>query len=154
MQKRNLYIGLALLVIVVAGVTFAVMNKSKTATTSTTTSSNSSSSNTNASTSAVVQTKTSSSAGTYLADANGNALYTYGADTAGVSNCTGSCLTAWPAYSAANAPATLPAHVTVITRSDSTKQYAYNDMPLYTFVSDSSGQATGDNVSNFHLARP
>ncbi|HET7320399.1 MAG TPA: hypothetical protein VFI84_02300 [Candidatus Saccharimonadales bacterium] len=102
----------------------------------------------------IVQTKTATNVGQYLADSNGNALYTYGADKTGVSNCTGSCLYSWPIYDASNAPASLPANVTVITRSDGGKQYAYKGMPLYTFTSDSSGQVTGDGVSNFHVAKP
>ena len=102
----------------------------------------------------VVMTKTSSTLGQYLADPNNKALYTYGADTTGVSNCSGSCLSSWPIYSAASAPATLPTNVTVITRSDGTKQYAYKGMPLYTFTSDSAGQVTGNGVSNFNVAKP
>jgi predicted lipoprotein with Yx(FWY)xxD motif len=102
----------------------------------------------------VVVTKTSPTLGQYLADPSNKALYTYGADTAGVSNCTGSCLTDWPVYSAASAPATLPANVTVITRSDGTKQYAYKGMPLYLFTSDSAGQVTGNGIANFSVAKP
>lgn len=102
----------------------------------------------------IVQTKNASNVGAYLADSNGNALYTYGADTNGVSNCTGSCLYSWPIYDASGAPSTLPTNVTVITRSDGSKQYAYKGLPLYTFSSDSVGQVTGDGVSNFHIAKP
>jgi predicted lipoprotein with Yx(FWY)xxD motif len=103
----------------------------------------------------IVTTKTDSKLGQYLADAKGMTLYTYGADTTGVSNCSGSCLAEWPIYSAQNAPATLPANVTVITRSDGSKQYAYKGMPLYYFTGDTSaGQVTGDGVNNFHVAKP
>ena len=111
-------------------------------------------SSTTASTGAIVQTKTASSVGSYLADSSGNALYTYGADTAGTSNCNGSCLYSWPVYDASGAPSTLPANVTVITRSDGSKQYAYKGMPLYTFTSDAVGNVTGDGVSDFHVAKP
>jgi predicted lipoprotein with Yx(FWY)xxD motif len=102
---------------------------------------------------AIVQTKTDSSAGKYLADANGNPLYTYGGDSKGVSNCNGSCLYEWPIY-AATKTSGLPANISVITRDDGTKQYAYKGLPLYTFTSDSNGQVTGDNVSDFHIAKP
>jgi predicted lipoprotein with Yx(FWY)xxD motif len=102
----------------------------------------------------VVVTKTNANIGQYLADSSNKALYTYGADTAGVSNCTDSCLTNWPIYSAASAPSTLPANVTVITRADGSKQYAYKGLPLYYFSSDSAGQVTGDGVNNFHVAKP
>jgi predicted lipoprotein with Yx(FWY)xxD motif len=102
----------------------------------------------------VVSTKTDSKAGQYLAAANGKALYTYGADSTGVSNCSGSCLTNWPIYEA-TATTDLPANVTVITRSDGKKQYAYKGMPLYYFSGDTSaGQVTGDGVNNFHVAKP
>lgn len=101
----------------------------------------------------IIQTKTASGVGSYLADANGNALYTYGADTNGVSNCTGSCLYNWPIYQATQTTS-LPTNVTVITRSDGAMQYAYKGMPLYTFTSDSPGHVTGDNIQDFHVAKP
>jgi predicted lipoprotein with Yx(FWY)xxD motif len=105
-------------------------------------------------TSQVVATKTSTTLGQYLADPNNKALYTYGTDTAGVSNCSGSCLTNWPIYSAASAPATLPTNVTVIKRADGSMQYAYKGMPLYYFSSDSAGQVTGNGIANFSVAKP
>ena len=105
-------------------------------------------------TSQVVTTKTSPTLGQYLADPNNKALYTYGSDTTGVSNCAGSCLTNWPIYSAASASATLPANITVIKRADGGSQYAYKGMPLYYFTSDSAGQVTGDGIANFSVAKP
>jgi predicted lipoprotein with Yx(FWY)xxD motif len=101
-----------------------------------------------------VLVKTNSKLGQYLSDPNDKALYTYGADTTGVSNCSGLCLTDWPIYSAASAPATLTADVTVIKRADGSSQYAYKGMPLYFFSGDSAGQVTGDGISNFHVAKP
>lgn len=104
---------------------------------------------------AVVITKTSSSVGQYLADPKGNALYTYNADSSGVSNCKGACLATWPAYIDNGSTANLPSGITVIKRSDNGKmQYAYNGMPLYYFVSDSKGQVTGNNIQNFVVAKP
>lgn len=102
----------------------------------------------------IIQTKTDANLGSYLADSSGNALYTYDADTPGVSNCTGACLYNWPIYSVVDANASLPANVTVISRSDGSKQYAYKGLPLYTFTSDSPGRVTGDGVENFHVAKP
>lgn len=102
----------------------------------------------------VVTTKTDSKLGQYLADPSNKALYTYGADTTGVSNCSGSCLTDWPVYSAASAPSALPTNVTVIKRADGSSQYAYKGMPLYYFSSDTAGKVTGDGVGNFHVAKP
>jgi predicted lipoprotein with Yx(FWY)xxD motif len=146
-----------IVVIVAAVVIYAVAHKSSNTTSSsaygTTTQAQTTKPKTQTSAS-IIQTKTDSKVGSYLADSNGNALYTYGADKTGVSNCTGSCLYNWPIYDASNAPASLPANVTVITRSDGSKQYAYKGMPLYTFTSDTSGQVTGDGVENFHVAKP
>jgi predicted lipoprotein with Yx(FWY)xxD motif len=101
----------------------------------------------------IITTKTDSKKGQYLADSKGMALYTYGADTSGVSNCTGSCLAAWPVYEATSTD-NLPANVTVVTRSDGTKQYAYKGMPLYYYTGDSAGQINGDGIENFHVAKP
>jgi predicted lipoprotein with Yx(FWY)xxD motif len=104
---------------------------------------------------AVLTTKTSSSLGKYLADPSGKALYTFSDDKPGMSNCTGSCLEVWPAYVAKGSTSNLPAGVSTITRTDNGQvQYTFNGMPLYYFVSDPSGQATGDGVENFKIARP
>lgn len=104
---------------------------------------------------AILATKTNPSIGQYLADPSGMALYTYNADTKGVSNCTGSCLTAWPAYVDKGSATNLPAGVGTITRKDNGQiQYTYNGLPLYFFVSDSPGKVTGDGVQNFSVAKP
>ena len=102
----------------------------------------------------VVVTKTDSKGVKYLADSSGKTLYTYGQDTDNTSNCTGSCLTDWPAYKATSSSASLPTNVGTITRSDDgSLQYTYNKKPLYTFTGDSSaGQVTGDGVNGFKLA--
>ena len=144
---KKIVIGIVALAIIVGG-GYAIFHKSPTTTPAAPGSSNT------ASTGPIVQTKSVSSVGSYLADSSGNALYTYGADTAGTSNCNGSCLYSWPVYDASGAPSTLPANVTVITRSDGSKQYAYKGMPLYTFTSDAVGNVTGDGVSDFHVAKP
>lgn len=102
---------------------------------------------------AVVVTKTDSKGSKYLADTKSATLYTYSSDTAGVSNCTGDCLTAWPIYKAATTT-NLPDNITVIKRSDGTSQYAYNGMPLYFYSSDSIGKVTGDGISGFKVATP
>ncbi len=156
-QKGNVTIIISVLIVILVAVgAYAVFHKSsKTSNNaSNTTSSSSPGTQSQATTSSVIQTKTSSSVGQYLAGANGNALYTYGGDTSGVSNCSGSCLYSWPIYQATSSTISLPANVTIIKRSDGMSQYAYKGMPLYTFTADSSGQVTGDGVSNFHIAKP
>jgi len=112
------------------------------------------SSSTNPTTSGqIIQTKTDTKLGSYLADSSGKPLYTYAKDTSGVSNCSGSCLSNWPAYTATTT-GSLPAHVGTITRSDGSKQYTYDGLPLYTFTGDTGGSVTGDGVEDFHIAKP
>lgn len=157
-MRKSAWTAIGVIVVIVAAVViYAVVHKpAKTTNASTTTNTSQQTTGTTSNTNpaSVIQAKTASGVGQYLADSNGNALYTYGADTQGKSNCTGSCLYNWPIYDASNAPASLPANVTAITRSDGGKQYAYRGMPLYTFSSDSPGQVTGDGVSDFHVAKP
>lgn len=107
----------------------------------------------NTSSTPLIQTKTSATLGSYLTDSSGNTLYTYGADSQGVSTCSGLCLYDWPIYEAITT-SNLPANITVIARSDGKKQYAYKGLPLYTFTQDAPGQITGDNVNDFHVAKP
>lgn len=109
----------------------------------------------NAPTNNIYMTKTDSSKGTYLTDFQGMTLYTYSKDKPGVSNCTGTCATNWPPYtSGATAQSQFPADITVITRSDGSKQFAWKGMPLYYFASDTkAGQITGDGVGGFSLAK-
>jgi predicted lipoprotein with Yx(FWY)xxD motif len=152
-MRNKLLIGI-LALIVIAGGAYAIFHKSPKSSTNPAMSSSSSTANQPASSGDIVQTKTAANVGQYLADSSGNALYTYGGDTAGKSNCSGSCLYSWPIYDASNAPSTLPTNVTVITRSDGSKQYAYKGLPLYIFSGDSAGHVTGDGVSDFHIAKP
>jgi len=149
---RKILIGIVVAVVVVAGGYLIFHKPAKPAATA---SSTSASSNVPAVNNAVLQTKTSSSVGQYLADPNGNALYTYNADSSGVSNCTGSCLEEWPAYQAKGSTAGLPAGVGTIKRTDNGQiQYTYNGMPLYYFKEDSQGKVTGDGADNFKVAKP
>jgi predicted lipoprotein with Yx(FWY)xxD motif len=139
-------------ILVIIGL-YAIFHKSsdnnKTSTTSNTSSSAPAVNN------AVVVTKTKSGIGQYLTDPQGNTLYTYDKDTKGVSNCTGACLTTWPAYQDKGSTSNLPAGISTIKRPDNNQvQYTYNGMPLYYFVSDSQGQVTGDGVESFSVAKP
>ena len=74
--------------------------------------------------------------GTIMKDPKGMTLYTFGKDTAGVSNCSGPCLTLWPAYTAPSDKGTFPTNISVIKRSDGTFQYAWKGMPLYYYSKD------------------
>lgn len=97
----------------------------------------------------------SSAYGSYLATPTGLALYTYSGDSPGKSTVSGSLLGLWPPFTASGT-LTLPTGVggklTQITRPDGSKQVAYNDMPLYTFVQDTPGHVTGQGVAGFKLA--
>jgi predicted lipoprotein with Yx(FWY)xxD motif len=157
-MKKSTGIIVAVIVVIGLGVGAYAIFHSSSSTSSTNNPSPTPTSQPNASHSvnnAVVITKTDPKLGEYLTDPSGRALYTYKLDTSGVSNCTGSCLANWPAYTAKASTTNLPANVSTITRSDNNQmQYTYNGMPLYYFTSDSQGQVTGNGVENFAVAKP
>ena len=93
-----------------------------------------------------------------LVDDKGKTLYTSSGDTTpGTSSCTGACATTWPPLTVTAPPTyaagVTPSKFTTITRSDGTKQLAYNGKPLYTFASDTAaGDTTGQGVGGFSVA--
>lgn len=101
-----------------------------------------------------VITTASSSAGTFLANGSGHAVYLWTKDSNGMSACSGACAGAWP-------PVTTTGTVTAsggakssdlgtITRSDGTKQVTYDGHPLYFFSGDSGpGMASGQGNDGF-----
>ncbi len=156
-MKKGVIVTIVVAVIVVAGGIVVLANQTSPNKNKTNSSSNHStpSENAPAVNNAVVNTKTAANVGQYLTDPTGRPLYTFGGDMKGTSNCTGSCLAEWPAYVDNGATTGLPAGIGTITRTDNQQvQYTYLDMPLYFFIHDSSGQVTGNNVSNFVVARP
>ena len=84
-------------------------------------------------------------AATVPAEVSGSAkpLYTFDRDEPGKSNCVDRCATAWPPL-AAPAGAKAVGKWTVITRADGSSQWAVDGKPVYTFVRDTDGTATGD----------
>jgi predicted lipoprotein with Yx(FWY)xxD motif len=104
-----------------------------------------------ASTSLAISTAKSSD-GTYLTGASGRALYLWVADHKGQSACSGACAKAWPPVIAKSMPRTSgganSSDLSTITRSDGTKQLAYNGHPLYYFVEDSHAGMTKGQGSN------
>lgn len=151
-MKRTL-IGIVIVIVVAVGA-YAIFHKSDN-NKPTTAASSSTQSSAPAVNNAVVITKTDSKLGQYLADPQGNTLYTYNGDSNGVSNCTGSCLANWPAYQDKGATTNLPADISTIKRTDNGQiQYTYKGMPLYYFASDTKGGVTGNNVENFSVAKP
>jgi predicted lipoprotein with Yx(FWY)xxD motif len=78
-------------------------------------------------------------------------LYTFDRDEPGKSNCVDRCIAAWPAL-VAPADAKPVGKWSVITRPDGSHQWAYDSKPVYTFVRDSEGVATGDGMGgSWHL---
>ena len=105
----------------------------------------------------IITTRTDPNKGNYVAAGNGMTIYVFDKDTVGVSNCTGGCASVWPPYMvSASAPTTLPTNVTIITRADGTKQYAWNGRPLYFYQPDKIvGDVLGDGVNGtWHLVKP
>ena len=88
-----------------------------------------------------------------LTDANGMTLYTFDKDTAGVSNCYDDCAANWPPVTAA-ADAKADGEFTIVDRTDGTKMWAHEGMPLYLWVKDTKpGDVTGDGVGGvWHTA--
>jgi len=85
---------------------------------------------------------------TSTAERNGFTLYTFDNDTAGVSNCSGVCLTNWPAL-IAHAGAVASAPYSLVQRASGEMQWALNGMPLYFFAGDTqAGQTNGEAIGN------
>ena len=155
MRKGNSAIITIIVLIILVGGGYALLHKSNKPASSSTKTSTTSQSTAPAVNNAVLVTKTASNVGQYLADPSGKTLYTYSADSNGVSNCMGSCLANWPAYVDSGSTSNLPAGVGIIKRTDNGQtQYTYNGLPLYYFVSDPQGQVTGNGVQNFKVAKP
>jgi predicted lipoprotein with Yx(FWY)xxD motif len=91
---------------------------------------------------------------TILVDAQGLPLYYYQPDTATQSSVTGQLAVAWPPLtSSAPTVAGVSGKLTAVTDAHGS-QVAYNGHLLYTFVSDSPGNVTGQGVQNFFVVTP
>ena len=85
--------------------------------------------------------------GSYLADGNGMTLYTFNKDKAGKSECTGDCLTQWPAFYV-NPELVVEgceqSDFGSFTRDDGAEQTTYKGKPLYYYIKDEKpGQTNG-----------
>ena len=91
-----------------------------------------------------------------LVDASGMTLYTFDKDAAGSgkSACNGPCATLWPAL-VARADAKPEGNLTLVTRDDGAKQWAYKGKPVYTYSADKKpGEMTGDNFKDiWHVVK-
>jgi predicted lipoprotein with Yx(FWY)xxD motif len=87
--------------------------------------------------------------GRFLVGPQGMTLYLFLNDEPGVSNCTGDCLTNWPALTVESEDAIVPGvnlvgELGTIEREDGALQVTYNGWPLYYFANDAAiGDATG-----------
>jgi len=98
----------------------------------------------------------------YVSSSNQHTLYTFGADTANVSNCAAAtgCTGVWPPYTApAGTVAPSGSGFGIITRSDGTLQWTYQQFPLYSYTGDgAAGQGNGQGINAFGgvwgVARP
>ncbi|MEZ4553318.1 MAG: hypothetical protein R3B59_05355 [Dehalococcoidia bacterium] len=97
----------------------------------------------------------------YLIGQTGMTLYTFTNDTPDTSNCSGQCITNWPALVVAEGQEPTAAEgasgtLGVFVRDDGARQVTYNGMPLYYWQADKKpGDTTGDGVNNvWKLAVP
>ena len=91
-----------------------------------------------------------------LTDTAGMTLYTFDADSAGKSACTGPCAVNWPPLTA-QASDKAEGDYSIIKRDAGKMQWAYKGKPLYTWGKDQKpGDKTGDGLNNnqWHVAKP
>jgi len=86
---------------------------------------------------------------TLLTNSKGFTLYWFVPDTATQSKCTTACAHYWPPVKGpASAMSGVKGTLTVITRSDGSKQAVWNGHPLYTYVGDTKpGEAKGNGLN-------
>ena len=106
------------------------------------------------STAATVIESHAGSAGSFLTNGSGRAVYLWAADSMNKSTCSGACAGAWPPVTATGkvtvADGAKAADLGTITRSDGTKQVTYSGHPLYYFAGDSGpGQTGGQGSDSF-----
>ena len=90
-----------------------------------------------------------------LVNSAGMTLYTFDKDAGGKSACNDQCAKIWPPVTAA-ADAKASGDLTVITRDDGSKQWAYKGKPVYLYAKDAKpGDKTGDNFKDvWHVVKP
>lgn len=108
----------------------------------------------NGSATATVIESHAGSAGSFLTNSSGRALYLWAADSMNKSTCSGACAGAWPPVTAMGkvtaADGAKAADLGTITRSDGSKQVTYSGHPLYYFAGDSgAGQTNGQGSDSF-----
>jgi predicted lipoprotein with Yx(FWY)xxD motif len=104
--------------------------------------------------SGLVITTKSGSAGAFLTDGSGRAVYLWMKDGKDSSACSGACAGAWPPVTTTGAVSASggvnKADLSAITRSGGAKQVVYDGHPLYYFSGDSGpGQVNGQGSDGF-----
>jgi predicted lipoprotein with Yx(FWY)xxD motif len=96
----------------------------------------------------------STDAGQAMTTPDGMTVYTYDADTAGASSCYDECAHEWPPVTAPS-DAQAFGNMSIVERTDGTRQWAYNGMPLYLYHDDTApGDAEGDGEGGvWHVVR-
>jgi len=99
--------------------------------------------------------------GQYLIASNGMTVYTYAKDSAGKSNCTGTCAVNWPPYTVPagttlNLQAGVTGAISTITRAGGSTQVTYNGRPLYFYAKDTKpGDTTGQGIGGvWYVVKP
>ncbi|PJM89626.1 COG4315 family predicted lipoprotein [Achromobacter ruhlandii] len=90
-----------------------------------------------------------------LVNSAGMTLYTFDKDAGGKSACNDQCAKIWPPVTAA-ADAKASGDLSIITRDDGSKQWAYKGKPVYLYAKDAKpGDKAGDNFKDvWHAAKP
>jgi predicted lipoprotein with Yx(FWY)xxD motif len=103
-----------------------------------------------------VQVVNNPTKGKILADASGRTLYKFDNDTTGKSNCEATCATTWPPlkFTGTGTPSGTTG-LSTITRTDGSKQVAFDGAPLYTSSGDTAaGQTNGDGFAGkWHVVK-
>jgi predicted lipoprotein with Yx(FWY)xxD motif len=95
--------------------------------------------------------------GKILVDAKGRTLYLFEADKPNMSNCSGPCLSLWPAFTSQGKPqahgGALAAKIGTISTSNGKQQVTYGGHPLYYYAADQKpGDTTGQGLKQFGAA--
>jgi predicted lipoprotein with Yx(FWY)xxD motif len=94
------------------------------------------------------------SLGNVLVDAHGRSLYLFEADKRDMSNCSGACLSIWPALTSSGKPqahgGVLASKIGTIAAAGGKRQVTYNSHPLYYYAGDQkAGDTTGQGLNQF-----
>jgi predicted lipoprotein with Yx(FWY)xxD motif len=94
------------------------------------------------------------SVGSVMTTPQGMTVYTFDKDQPGKSNCYGDCAMMWPPVTA-DSYAQEYGRMSLMTRADGQRQWAYAGKPLYTYHEDATaGDVNGDNVGSvWHVVK-